>query len=205
MPGDGCVGVTPIGDDGDAGSLVWGGAYVGGQFASTGAGQFLVRASGGMELNSQPPNHEVELTITPVSTHLDYANIWLKQHGLSNRGILFSAGNGSGANDAEFYIDHYNGSTQYRRRELLNTGVVTIRSNITAVPSGAPRSSRPGRRTDVRRHRRGPLRERPVLLHDACSSRHCRRRGGLPVEAHGVHAGIPAGVRRGWANLWQCR
>lgn len=136
IPGDGCFGVTPIGTDGDAGSFVWAGAYVGGQFASTGAGQFLVRASGGMALNSPPPNHEVELTITPVSTHLDYANIWLKQHGLSNRGILFSAGNGSGANDAEFYIDHYNGSTQYRRMELLNTGVVTIRSNITAGPSG---------------------------------------------------------------------
>ena len=134
--GYGCMGIPGSGDaDGDAGTFVWG-AGAGADFLSTGDNQFLVRAQGGMALNAPPPHGDVELTITADADGADYGNLWLKPRAASNRGILLTAGDGSGANDAGFYIDHYNGSLMGRRVELLNSGVVTIRSNITGTSSG---------------------------------------------------------------------
>lgn len=53
-PGVGCNGVASSGDaDGDQGSFVW--ADVGGPFVSSGANQFLVRASGGFGFNTNDP------------------------------------------------------------------------------------------------------------------------------------------------------
>jgi hypothetical protein len=51
-------------------------------------------------------------------------------------GILVSVGDGAGTNNAGFYLDHYNGNVQAHRMELLGTGAVTIRSNVTqATPA----------------------------------------------------------------------
>ncbi|MBK7146025.1 MAG: tail fiber domain-containing protein [Xanthomonadales bacterium] len=134
--GYGCAGIPRSGDaNGDAGTFVWG-AGTGADFISTGDNQFLVRAQGGMALNAPPPHGDIELTITADADGADYANLWLKPRAASNRGILLTAGDGSGANDAGFYIDHYNGSTMSRRVELANNGTVTVRSNITGSASG---------------------------------------------------------------------
>jgi len=134
--GYGCAGTPSSGDaNGDAGTFVWG-AGTGADFISTGDNQFLVRAQGGMALNAPPPHGDIELTVTADADGADYANLWLKPRAASNRGIMLTAGDGSGANDAGFYIDHYNGSAMSRRVELANNGTVTIRSNITGSASG---------------------------------------------------------------------
>jgi len=64
VPGTACTGV-PLGGsfDGDEGTFVWSDANFG-QFVSTGANQFLVRASGGVAINTNTPTAGASLTIS---------------------------------------------------------------------------------------------------------------------------------------------
>ncbi len=120
---------------GDDGSFVWSDRGAGGIFRTSGANQFLVRAQGGVGINTAPPSASVELSIESDADDPDYSSLWLKQRSLNDNGVLLSAGDGS-SNNAGFYIDHYNGITQARRLELATNGSVTIRSNTTAAASG---------------------------------------------------------------------
>lgn len=130
----GCNGLASYpGGQGDIGSFVWSSGS--GPFITTGPYQFLVRAQGGVGINAAPLDGGVELTVTSDADGLDYPNLWLKQKA-NNNGILMSAGDGAGSNNAGFHIDHYNGSAQARRFSLNNDGSVLIRSNITQTNSG---------------------------------------------------------------------
>jgi hypothetical protein len=61
--GRGCEGVPLSGDsDGDEGSFVWS-DFNASPFVSTGPGQFLVRASGGMAINTNTPAGSASLTV----------------------------------------------------------------------------------------------------------------------------------------------
>jgi hypothetical protein len=131
-----CAGLTYPGGRGDAGTFVWADSRDA-NFTSSGSDQFLLRAQGGVGINTAPLQHTVELTVQTDADGIgDYANLWLKQKAASNNGVLISVGDGSGANNAGFYVDHYNGSTQMRRMELAPNGSVTIRSNTTQSASG---------------------------------------------------------------------
>ncbi len=122
------------GGGGDFGSFVW--ASGSGPFTTTGPYQFLVRAQGGVGINAAPPDGSIELTVTSDADGLDYPNIWLKQRGSANDGILMSAGDGNGTNNAGFHIDLFNGSLQRRRFSLQNNGEVVIRSSIVQANTG---------------------------------------------------------------------
>jgi hypothetical protein len=145
-PGTGtaCSGLSYPGGSGDAGSFVWSDA-IAVDFASTGANQFLLRAQGGVGINTAPSNHTVELTVQTDRDGVgDYANLWLKQKAGNNNGVLISVGDGSGSNNAGFYIDHYNGSAQARRAEFAPSGAVTIRSNVTGAAAGVTLAANSG-------------------------------------------------------------
>jgi hypothetical protein len=142
--GTACSGLTYSGGDGDVGSFVWADA-VPVAFSSSGANQFLVRAQGGVGINTAPTQGAVEVTVqTDADSSGDYANLWLKQRAASNNGILVSVGDGNTINNASFYIDHYSGTAQARRLELLGTGAVTIRSNITQANTGVTMAANAG-------------------------------------------------------------
>lgn len=132
----GCAGVmnsfTPAGD---SGTFVWNDSLAPG-FTSSGPNQFLVRAQGGMALNSPPPDASVELTITSDLDNADFSSLWLRLKSTFNPGILISAGDASGNNGAGFYIDHFNGSDQVRRMALNNDGSAYIRSNLSGANTG---------------------------------------------------------------------
>ena len=129
-----CDGVGVAGTSGDFGTFLWADSQ-NADFVSAGTDQFAVRARGGFGLNVAPTVANVEMTIQSSPNGNDAASLWLKQRGQGD-GILFSAGNGNGSNNAGFFIDHYNGSNQARRMELAPDGSVLIRSNVTAANTG---------------------------------------------------------------------
>lgn len=129
-----CSGVAQTGVGGDFGSFAWADSQ-NINFVTSGPDQFIVRAQGGVGINAAPLAANVEMMIQANASGSETSNIWLKQRS-SNRGILFSAGDGTGANDSGFYIDHYNGGTPVRRMSLANDGSVFIRSNTTGTNTG---------------------------------------------------------------------
>ena len=135
-PFQGCSG-APLAPTltGDKGTFIWA-DYDGGKFHSSGSNQFLVRARGGFGLNAAPLDASVEMTITSEPVSQDYAQLWLKQRAVDNPGILLSVGNAGKPNDAELYIDQFNGSAQARRAAFLKDGSVFIRSNVTGLDLG---------------------------------------------------------------------
>jgi trimeric autotransporter adhesin len=142
--GTACSGLTYPGGNGDVGSLVWADSEPV-DFASSGPNQFLLRAQGGVGINTAPLNHTVELTVQTDRDGVgDYASLWLKQKSGSNNGVLISVGDGTGSNNAGFYLDHYNGTTQARRAEFAPSGAVTIRSNVTQGASGVTLAANSG-------------------------------------------------------------
>lgn len=135
--GDGlCASALTSGDaDGDEGSFVFADTD-NLRFSTTGPNQFLLRARGGVGINTAPPLASVELTVQSDADDADYASVWLKQKAANGNGMLLSIGDGAGSNDASLYIDHFNGVAQARRVELLGSGAVIIRSNIVQGASG---------------------------------------------------------------------
>lgn len=125
---------------GDYGSFVWSDYgklnTVQPAFLSSGANQFDIRADGGVAINAPPPDKDVELTITSNKNGLDYPNMWLRTRAAAGDGILFSAGDGNGTNNAGFFVDNYNGSTQHRRMQLAPDGSAFIRSNTSGTNTG---------------------------------------------------------------------
>ncbi|AVP97746.1 hypothetical protein C7S18_11290 [Ahniella affigens] len=130
---DSCA-FVPTTPGGDSGSFAWADSQSS-DFVTSGSDQFIVRAQGGVGINAAPVVPNVEMMIQANATGSETSNIWLKQRS-TNRGILFSAGDGTGANDSGFYIDHYNGGPPVRRMSLANDGSVFIRSNTTGANSG---------------------------------------------------------------------
>lgn len=124
---------------GDEGTFVWADAQAL-PFVSTGANQFLVRASGGFALNTAPYDANIEMTLNgrPGSTAAGNSDLaLLPATGTDNEGILFSAINGgAGGNDVSLRIAHASPTQINERLRLDATGSVTIRSNITGANSG---------------------------------------------------------------------
>lgn len=125
----GCVGVPqgPAGS-GDANTFVWSDGQAS-DFVSTGSDQFMIRATGGVAINGAPISDNTELTIVADSDGSDIANLFLQQRASSSAGVLISAGNATGPNNAELYVDQFNGSGQTRRLILANNGDLTVTAN----------------------------------------------------------------------------
>jgi len=125
------------------GAFVWSDSTptrVNSSFDSTGNDQFDVRASGGMAINSVPINSDVELTIVGHGVPgpgLDYANVFMRQNGTA-AGILASVGQATvGGNDAQFFLDQFNGTNQTRRLSLAANGDVTVTANAFKPGGGS--------------------------------------------------------------------
>jgi trimeric autotransporter adhesin len=154
-----CTVIPLSGDaDGDNGTFVWSDSSSTNFFVSTGPDQFLVRATGGVAINTNTPASGNALTVNgaisasgraTIGSTQQYSNIELTVGGvapdpftnvflrnLQGNGILFTTGDETGSNNASFYIDHYDGGNQGRRVELASSGSVTIRSNITSANTG---------------------------------------------------------------------
>ena len=115
---------------GDAGTFVWADDSIeagNGYFSSTGINQFLVRSVGGVAINGAPVSPNVELTIVGNGNlSNNYSNIFLRQSGVA-AGYLVSAGEATGSNNnAAFYIDQYDGTSQTRRLSLGANGDFTV-------------------------------------------------------------------------------
>ncbi len=129
---------------GDSGTFMWadGGAT---PFVSSGSNQFLVRARGGMALNTTPVDASVELTIGADADGSDYANLWLKPRSPNANGMMISVGDGTGANNnSGFYLDQFNGTAQARRMSLNTDGSAQIRSNTTGGNTGVTMAANAG-------------------------------------------------------------
>jgi len=111
--GQGCAGVPSTGDgDGDNGTFVWSDSQDG-AFQSSGPNQFLVRAGGGVGINT---NHYLDVPEF-LTMHIaardggERANVWLTGRNISgatnNSGILMSANGAAGAANANFYLDAF--------------------------------------------------------------------------------------------------
>jgi len=131
---------------GDSGTFMWGDKNDSNvELSSSGQNQFIVRANGGVAINEAPFNPDIELTIAANATGLNYPNLWLKQRGLFGDGIIISVGDGaSNSNNAGFYIDNYDGSTQKRRMQLANDGSAFIHSNTSGGNSGVTLAANAG-------------------------------------------------------------
>lgn len=147
-PAGACQFASSSGDtNGDEGSFVWADSQSS-NFSTTAPDQFLVRARGGVGINSAPSANNIELTIAGSANGSTASNVFLKERD-SNRGILFSAGDGADANDSGFYLDHFNGSSQARRLALAPDGSVTIRSNVTQANTGVSMAANSGAWTSL--------------------------------------------------------
>jgi hypothetical protein len=129
-------GVVPPDQNGDEGTFIWADTQTA-PYISTGADQFLVRARGGVGINAAPPQSAVELTITSDPDG-DFPNLWLRQRAAGGPGVMFSAGNASGSNNAGFYVDHYNDAgAQSRRFSLSPDGSAFVASSTSNPNVGA--------------------------------------------------------------------
>ena len=122
-PGEGaeplyCLGVPRSGDaDGDEGTFIWADSQSS-TFNSSGSNQFLVRAAGGIGLNTNdiPPGIEMSVRTLGSSGNVD---IYLRP-GLHKRGINMAMLPGNG--DAQFRIAQYDGTTFTDRLLLRSNG-----------------------------------------------------------------------------------
>ena len=124
-------------DCGDFRTFVWSDGNNGSQFTSTGPQQFLIHATGGVAINTTPPNNVIELTIAGSGNSGDFANAFLRQAS-NNAGILISSGGATSTanNDAMFLIDRYNGAGQAHDLSIAANGDFTIYSANAVKPSG---------------------------------------------------------------------
>lgn len=118
------------------GTFVWADSAAA-DFRSSGDNQFVVRAGGGAGFNAAPPNNTVALTVA-AATGSAHANAFLQSTtGVGARaGILFGAGDATGANDAMLFVDQYNSLGASNRLMTLTDG-----TNLSASPvSGVARA-----------------------------------------------------------------
>jgi hypothetical protein len=115
-------------------------------YASTGPNEFLVRANGGFALNDVPINSRVAMTIEATAANPGYADVFLHQANLET-GILLGVGDATSAsnNDAAFYVDQYNGSSQKRRMSIDGGGNVTVSAQAYKPGGGSWAASSDGR------------------------------------------------------------
>ena len=80
-----------------------------------------------MAISGAPVSPNVELTIVGNGNlSNNYSNIFLRQSGVA-AGYLVSAGEATGSNNnAAFYIDQYDGTSQTRRLSLAANGDFTV-------------------------------------------------------------------------------
>lgn len=137
-----------------AGNFMWGdsqGSTGGGITATTAPDQYIVRAAGGVAINGAPKDNATELSIYPSAVNGgNYPSIFLGNAGRTG-GILIGSGDESSStsNDAGFYIDQYNGTTQARKL-IVDSNGLSIHSKNTvdatyhpalSVTSGASSSA----------------------------------------------------------------
>jgi len=142
--------------NGDRGTFVWADSTgysssntLGTLFSSTGSNQFLIRANGGFGLNDTPPNSNIAMTIASTSSNDNRAQIYLHQNN-SNNGVLLiggdaTTGSNSSANDASFYIDQYNASSQVHRLTLDGSGNLKVTAQAYKPGGGSWAASSDGR------------------------------------------------------------
>ncbi len=145
---DSCSGLTYPGGVGDQGTFVWADSQ-NANFVSTDADQFMVRAANGFGLNTAPPTIGIiEMTVQSSPNGSDASQMWIKQRAVGD-GILLNVANGTGSNNAGFFIDHYDGTNQARRMELAANGSVLIRSNVTGANTGVTMAANGGSFTSL--------------------------------------------------------
>jgi hypothetical protein len=116
------------GGTGDAGTFIWADSQNAG-FESTGDDQFMIRAQGGVAINSAPTATGVELSVYGTTASAGFANIFLRQLEADRGGVLMSAGGATAnGNNAGLYFDQYRPSTggQDRRMELDTNGRLRV-------------------------------------------------------------------------------
>jgi hypothetical protein len=112
---------------------------------SSGPGQFIVKANGGLSINTVPINRNVSATIAGSVYNPHYASIQLRD-GLWKDGILISSGDSKeGANNSSFYVDQYNGSAHTRRLSIDATGNLAITNQAYKPGGGSWAASSDGR------------------------------------------------------------
>jgi hypothetical protein len=76
--------------NGDEGTFVWS-DFVAADFTSTGPNQFLVRAGGGVGINTNAPQGNLQIGSPNDSTAFRFGNAAARHHLISNREMLFNA------------------------------------------------------------------------------------------------------------------
>jgi hypothetical protein len=76
--------------NGDEGTFVWADDQ-GADFVSTGPNQFLIRAAGGIGINTNAPRGEIQLGTASDFTAFRFGNAGARNHLISNRDMVFNA------------------------------------------------------------------------------------------------------------------
>ena len=95
--------------NGDEGTFVWADAQCCSPFQSTGPNQFLMRAAGGMGINTNAPQGELQLGQPSDASAFRFGNATNRHHLISNRDMVFDA-----------YTPGVNGSSLYLWRRNLS-------------------------------------------------------------------------------------
>jgi hypothetical protein len=85
--------------DGDEGTFVWADA-TGTDFSSTGANQFLLRARGGVGINTNAPSGTLQLGAPGDATAFRFGGEFARHHLVSNRDMVFNAFDTDGFDDS---------------------------------------------------------------------------------------------------------
>ncbi|AVP96685.1 hypothetical protein C7S18_05465 [Ahniella affigens] len=134
--GDVACAVAGTDANGDEGTFIWSDAQAS-NFVSTGANQFLVRASGGAAINGTPPNANggFEFNVYGNPPDTGFVEVGLIPNPVPNPNtgerIELGAGiGGAGTNDANFRIAHRNNAGAFFEHLSLNgDGSTIVRSN----------------------------------------------------------------------------
>ena len=132
-----CAGAPTAPDaDGDEGTFVWGDSTAI-DYVSTGPNQFLVRATGGVAVNTTPPNAAYEMTVKGTLPAGGNADLALYSFGAANDGMQITATTGgAGTNDGELIIAQSNGSAYVERLRIGANGDLSITGANAIKPGG---------------------------------------------------------------------
>lgn len=131
-PGLGCAGVALSGDaNGDEGTFAWADS-VAAPFRSTGPNQFLVRAGGGVGVNTTNIPSHADLVLTNRATAGDNVDLVMRST-LNNNGYNFAMSPDPAG--AALFLAQYNGTTFTNRLQISSNGDFFVTAQA-AKPGG---------------------------------------------------------------------
>jgi hypothetical protein len=118
--------------NGDEGTFVWSDYVTGTDFVSTGPNQFLVRAAGGVGINTNAPQGNLQLGNPADSTAFRFGNAFARHQLISNRDMVFNSFDADGIPNGQTVFSWRKNTTQFDENtsadlmRLADNGSLTV-------------------------------------------------------------------------------